>query len=167
MPVEELPSASPVNTACLCGRVKGFTLIEVMIVVAIVAVLAAIALPNYSDYIKRGKIIEATSALSDARTRFNQFFLDHRTYVGGCDPPPAGGDIQALAQAGTTSFVIACSNLSGSTFTVTATGDPAHGMTNFGYTIDQANNKVTTGVDPTWSAPQGCGWVTRKDGSCS
>ncbi len=105
MPVEELPTASPVSTACLCGRVKGFTLIEVMIVVAIVAVLAAIALPNYSDYIKRGKIIEATSALSDARTRFNQFYLDHRTYVGGCDPLPAGGNIKDLPRRGTKSFI--------------------------------------------------------------
>ena len=59
-------------------------MIEVMIVVAIVAILAAIALPNYADYVKRGKIIEATSALSDLRTRYEQFFLDNRTYVGGC-----------------------------------------------------------------------------------
>ena len=62
-------------------REGGFTMIEVMMVVAIVAILAAIALPNYSDYIKRGKIIEATSALSDARTRFEQSFLDNRTYA--------------------------------------------------------------------------------------
>ena len=65
-----------------CAR--GFTLIEVMIVVAIVAVLAAIALPNYADYVKRGKIIEATSALSDLRTRYEQYYLDNRTYAGGC-----------------------------------------------------------------------------------
>jgi type IV pilus assembly protein PilE len=44
-------------------------MLEVMIVVAIVAILAAIALPNCADYVKRGKIIEATSALSDLRTR--------------------------------------------------------------------------------------------------
>src|SRR6202043_2582899 len=63
---------------------SGFTLLEVMIVVAIVAILAAIAIPNYSDYVKRGKIIEATSGLSDLRTRYEQYFLDNRTYVGGC-----------------------------------------------------------------------------------
>ena len=81
-------SASPEGAsgwrASVIGGAKGFTLIEVMIVVAIVAVLAAIALPNYADYIKRGKIIEATSALSDLRTRYEQWYLDNRTYVGGC-----------------------------------------------------------------------------------
>src|SRR5258708_6947981 len=66
------------------ARGAGFTLIEVMIVVAIVGVLAAIALPNYSDYVKRSKIIEATSVLSDLRVRYEQFFLDNRTYTGGC-----------------------------------------------------------------------------------
>src|SRR4030095_7908104 len=80
----------------------GFTLIEVMIVVAIVAVLAAIALPNYSDYVKRSKIVEATSALSDLRVRYEQFYLDNRTYVGGC------AVIRAAAQAGTKAFVISC-----------------------------------------------------------
>src|ERR1700676_1856845 len=65
-------------------RARGFTLLEVMIVVAIVAVLAAIALPNYSDYVKRGKIIDATSKLSDARVHLEQWFQDNRTYAGAC-----------------------------------------------------------------------------------
>src|SRR5437763_3189016 len=57
---------------------NGFTLLELMIVVAIVAVLASIALPNYSDYVKRGKIMEATTGLSDFRQRYEQYFLDTR-----------------------------------------------------------------------------------------
>src|SRR5664279_3839562 len=67
-------------------RVRGFTLIEVMIVVAIVAVLAAIALPSYTDYIRRGKIIDATSKLSDARVHLEQWFQDNRSYLRACDP---------------------------------------------------------------------------------
>src|SRR2546426_9927950 len=63
---------------------NGFTLIEVMIVVAIVGILAAIALPNYSYYVQRSKIIEATTSLSDARQRTEQLFLDTRTYAGNC-----------------------------------------------------------------------------------
>jgi prepilin-type N-terminal cleavage/methylation domain-containing protein len=72
-------------------RTRGFTLLEVMIVVVIVAILAAIALPNYSDYIKRGKIIEATTGLSDMRTRLEQYFLDNRKYdnAGACGVDPA------------------------------------------------------------------------------
>ncbi len=56
-----VPPSRSVTRALASGAARGFTLLEVMIVTAIVAVLAAIALPNYSDYIKRGKIIEATS----------------------------------------------------------------------------------------------------------
>src|SRR5260221_3836774 len=137
----------------------GFTLIEVMIVVAIVAVLAAIALPNYADYIKRGKIIEATSALSDLRTRYEQWYLDNRTYVGGC------AVIRPVVDT-VRSFVIDCAGEAANAYTGTATGKAAEGMDLFGYQINQANAKATTGVPPGWGN-LGCGWVTRKDGSCS
>ncbi len=45
----------------------GFTLIELMIAVAVVAILAAVALPSYQDYVRRGNIPEATSALGQGR----------------------------------------------------------------------------------------------------
>jgi prepilin-type N-terminal cleavage/methylation domain-containing protein len=67
--------SNQVFTTAARRRQAGFTLIEMMIVVAIIAVLAAIALPNYADYIKRGKILEATNALSELRTRYEQYFL--------------------------------------------------------------------------------------------
>ena len=58
----------------------GFTLIEVMITVAVVAILAAVALPNYFDYITRSRIVEAKTNLADMRTRLEQYFLDNRAY---------------------------------------------------------------------------------------
>ncbi len=66
------------------SRIAGFTLIEVMITVAIIAILAAVALPNYIDYVTRSRLVEAKSNLSDMRTRLEQYFLDNRSYPGAC-----------------------------------------------------------------------------------
>ena len=59
---------------------QGFTLIELMITVAIVGIIAAIAVPNYSEYIKRASRAEAASALLDAANKQEQYFVDNRAY---------------------------------------------------------------------------------------
>ena len=139
---------------------NGFTLIEVMIVVAIVGILAAIALPNYSYYVQRAKIIEATTSLSDVRQRTEQLFLDTRTYAGNCTAA------KNAVQPSIKTFDLSCSNEAASTYTITATGVPAQGMSaSFVYTIDQAGTKTSAG--PTgWAGNATC-WATRKDGSCN
>jgi prepilin-type N-terminal cleavage/methylation domain-containing protein len=59
---------------------RGFTLLELMIVVVVVAVLAGIALPSYSDYMLRGKFSEATGNLADLRVKMEQAYGDNRRY---------------------------------------------------------------------------------------
>src|SRR5574341_294426 len=59
----------------------GFTLIEVMITVAIVAILAGIAYPTYTDYIVRGRLVDAATALRATRARMEQYYQDNRTYT--------------------------------------------------------------------------------------
>ena len=70
------------GTVATGGRERGFSLIELMVVVAIAAVLISVAIPSYRDYVRRGAIEEATSQLSAGRVVFEQFFLDNRTYDG-------------------------------------------------------------------------------------
>jgi len=134
---------------------------EVMIVVAIIGILAAIALPNYSDYLTRAKIPEATSALSDMRVRMEQYFQDNRTYVAAC----AAGTVAPLPAA-TTNFTFACGALAQNTYTVTATGRAA--MNGFSYTVNQSNTKTSAIVaGAAWPvAASGACWMTNKGGAC-
>jgi type IV pilus assembly protein PilE len=138
---------------------RGFTLIELMIAVAVVAILAAVALPSYSNYVKRGKIQEATTNLLTVRTKLEQYYQDNRRYDGGCTTGmPANQKYFTIACA----FAVSPSQ----TYTVTATGQ--QDMAGFAYTIDQANARKTTAVpDPTWASttPVNC-WVTKKGGAC-
>lgn len=64
-------------------RVAGFTLIEVMITVAIVAILAAIALPSYRSHIVRSNRSAAQSFLHEVASREERFLLDNRQYAVG------------------------------------------------------------------------------------
>lgn len=127
---------------------KGFTLIEMMIVVAVIGILASIAIPAYSDYVTRGRLVEGTSALADGRIRMEQFFQDNRTYTGG--PCPAA----------TANFTYACNNLTAITYTITAAG--RGNLAAFSYTINQANTK---GSNTPWGNSTTC-WVRNKGGAC-
>ncbi len=141
----------------------GFTLIELMVAVAIISILAVIAVPNYADYVKRSRIVDATSRLSDFRVRMEQYFLDNRKYsadTGQCgvpDPTPTGAE----------SFKVQCNLNDDRSYTVTATGLAAKGMQDFAYQIDQDGNKRTASLPAGWATDnQATCWITRKDGSC-
>jgi len=76
---------------------KGFTLIELMIVVAIIAILAAIAIPNYLRFAMKSKTAEATTNLGAIRTCEEAYYAEEDTYLG-CGPDPG----QTLAELDST-----------------------------------------------------------------
>lgn len=146
---------------------SGFTLIEAMITVAVVAILATIALPSYTDYLQRSKLVEAKVGLSDLRVRLEQHFLDTRAYPGACVPPasgpaPAG---QIHLPVGTKYFGFDCL-LTATTFTVTATGNAAQGMGGFAFTVDELDRRRTIALPNGWIGIGSSCWVSRKSGEC-
>jgi type IV pilus assembly protein PilE len=143
---------------------KGFTLIEIMIAVAIVAILASVAVPSYTDYSRRSKISEATTALLGMRTRLEQFYQDQRTFAGAC----AAGTVAPLP-AGLRYFVVTCPVLDPNRYVVQAAG--INDMEGIVFTIDQANVRTTTVTPGSVMAAAGyvdnggC-WVQKKGGVC-
>jgi len=146
----------------LSGRQHGFTLIELMIVVVVVAILTAIAVPAYSDYTVSGKIPEATSALSTRRVQMEQWFQDNRTYADVASVVPPGCSTTSSSEY----FDFSCTGTRNATvYTLQAVGKAS--MAGFTFTINQAGVKTTTVTRSGWIAhdPNNC-WVTKKGGVC-
>lgn len=145
-------------------RASGFTLIEILIAVAIIGILAAIALPSYQDYVQRGKLTEAYNGLAEFRVRQEQFYQDNRRYDGG-----GLGGCGAKAPDGTKYFTFACAPgmpAPSQTYTVKATGVATEGLTGFEYQINEKNERMTNTVYTGWSGAGATCWVRRRDGTC-
>lgn len=142
------------NSEC----VSGFTLIEILIVIAMMAILMAIALPSYSDYLKRGRIVDGLVPLADMGAKLEQYFQDHRTYTGACS-----ADSIAPLPAETSHFEYTCA-LTETPPKVTASGKGS--MSGFVFTLDTQGVRKTAETPAGWTKPTANCWSSRKDGSC-
>lgn len=128
-------------------RQRGFTIVEVMIAVAIVSILAAIALPSYNAYIQRSRVPAGLDALNAYAARMEQAYQDSGSYgAAGCTPtlPTAAN------------FTITCVS-GGQTYTATATGSGS--MSGYAYTINNQGVRATT-AHPKGVPPGNC-WSIR------
>lgn len=120
----------------------GFTLIELMITVAIIAILAGIVVPSYSDYVRRSTLNEAFATLADLRVKLDQFYQNNRNY--GTDT--CGNDGTAtritLGVQGKFNYTCALSN-SSQAYTLTAIGNSG-AATGHDFTLNSSNARMTT-----------------------
>ena len=100
------------------ASLAGFTLIELMIVVALIGVLAAVALPSYQDSVRKARRADARSALTVVAQLMERRNTERNSYAGATLGNAATDLYQAITE--NKHYTLALSNLTASTFTVTA-----------------------------------------------
>lgn len=130
---------------------QGFTLLELMIVVTIIGVLMAIAIPMYRNYVYRAYLTEAFDALSNYQIRMEQALSDNGNY--------GAGGVCSVATANTTHFNISCTLAgNGLSYTATAVANNTGGFTGYTYTINDQSARVTTAYPSAPTLPAAC-WL--------
>ena len=137
----------------LFHRVRGFTLIEVMIVVAIIAILAAVALPSYREQVARSRRADGKALLLEAAQWLERQYTVSRDYTKKGDGTALNGDALAAApltnrSTSSTYYTLAFAENQPATNTFTLVLAPTGPMQNDkcgSFTINEAGSRATTG----------------------
>lgn len=129
---------------------QGVTLIELMVVVVIVSILAAVAYPSYRDHVTRAKRTEAKAALLQIATNQERHYLNHNVYADKLGPL---GISSATTDSG--SYTISINNAGANTYTAVATyvgGDAAEAGRCATFTVDATGAKTSSPRDDCWTS---------------
>lgn len=106
---------------------KGFTLIEVMIVVSIIAIIAVIAFPAYDNYVTRARRADGKSTLMEVAQKLERCYTQFNAYNNGsCSLVTTTGDSAIVAQTSDEGFYQVTGAITATTFALTATPQGAH-----------------------------------------
>jgi type IV pilus assembly protein PilE len=145
---------------------RGFTLIELLITVVILGIIASVALPSYTSYLTRSKLVEAHSMLADLRVKQEQRFQDARAYSAALCAPTGAAAAQVKY------FDFACPAAPSATaFEIRATGKAGTDLAGIMFSINENNVRatvVTAGskmADKGFASNASC-WTMKKAGQC-
>lgn len=145
------------------SKQNGFTLIELMIVIAIIGILAGIALPSYTKYVINAKIPDAFVGLNELASKSKTYYMDNKNFDGitsACSP------IAPAASQDNFTFTCATSGTGMDAQTITFTASGKNQLANYIYTLNESGAKTSSQPGDTSTTPGKNCWRTTTGGTC-
>ena len=155
----EYPKMRPVPTSLPApperGGLRGFTLIEMVAVLAIFSLIMVIAIPSYVESVRKGQRTDATAALRDLANRLERYYSDNNTYATATIATGGSTDVLPTATTREGFYALSITAQSATTWTIQATrvstGPVANDTRCGDFTLTSTDIRGVTGTQP-WSS---------------